>query len=232
MSDSAISDLLAAVGEILANPGLSYDSDSEAFDVFEGYVFALVIDVARAMNLQVTYQDMHGNTTDDLVFRTSPGYIGNGGYTHAVLTFPEAAVPDLEVHVGVYVRGRSGVRHECDVLILEASEAARGRTRVRPDKEPSELADHRACVLAIECKYHADGRLKLGEARGFEGLHVDLVHPHTVLASNGRSGSVRRYLKDRNRGVAQSLTPNARPEVGHVQQLIAAALRAHRDRWT
>jgi hypothetical protein len=125
---------------------VSYTTASAANDVYEGFLFSLVVATARRSGAAIHYEDVRGNKTHSLVFRTSPGriYSTRNNYTHAVVEFGTA--PTLETHVGIFVQGSSGVEHECDVAVLDADEAAlcrREKTTPRASK----------CLLAIECKY-------------------------------------------------------------------------------
>jgi len=85
----------------------AYNTKSKAYDVFEGYVFTIVIKAAQAEGAIVTYKDVHGQTPTAFVFRTSPGSIQSNlhSYTHAVIEFPGTGKPVQEAHIGVYVRG-------------------------------------------------------------------------------------------------------------------------------
>lgn len=182
---SPVNVLLQEIQNLLAGPGISYTSTSQPWDVYEGYLFALAVATASSLGASVHYEDVHGNTVNDLVFRTSPGrlYSTTHPYTHAVVGFDRA--PALEVHLGVQVQGNSGVLHECDVLILPADEAALSRQiRMAPRGNK--------CLLAIECKYYVASQLDISHARNFEGLHSDLrtarnlANPNTVGYTRGQ----------------------------------------------
>ncbi len=86
------------------SPSLTTSSDTS--DIFEGYVFSLVIEAARTEGGTITYRDVNGNIPTVFIFRTSPGYIfsRNQPYTHAVISFPNK--PPLEAHIGVRVLGK------------------------------------------------------------------------------------------------------------------------------
>jgi len=123
-------------------------------------------------------------------------------YTHAVLDFP--GCDSLEVHVGVRVQGRSGVLHECDVLVLSAAEADLSR-----DKEVAPRGTR--SLLAVECKYYA-GHLSLYLARGFHGLHSDLGLKFPFFVSNMRAQRIERYLTYHNRSWETNVIPSSREE--------------------
>src|ERR1700761_6025793 len=124
-----IDDLLFALTQVVGQRPISYNSSSAAWDVYEGYAFALVIQAAVAAGGRIRYEDRFKNSVNDLVFSTSPGMLYSTAhpYTHAVNTF--RGCPLLETHVGVRVQGKSGVLHECDVLVLPRAEADLSRSR-------------------------------------------------------------------------------------------------------
>jgi hypothetical protein len=170
---------------------VSYSAASQVNDVYEGFLFSLVVDTARRSNATIHYEDVRGNKTHNLVFRTTPGRIYSRAhdYTHAVVRFGSA--PVLEVHVGVQVQGSSGAMHECDVVVLDADEA----TLCRRERTFPRVAK---CLLAIECKYYT-AHLPLREARGFVGLSADMGNQaHSLFVANIASGSVTTYLTGRN----------------------------------
>jgi hypothetical protein len=96
----------------------NYSTASAANDLFEGYVFSLVIAAARSQGAQLSFEDVNEAAVTSLLFRTSPGFIYSRAqpYTHARIAFPRC--PELEAHIGVFVGGRSGVLHECDVAVI------------------------------------------------------------------------------------------------------------------
>ncbi len=217
---SPVDDLLQEIQSLLAGPGISYTSASRPWDVYEGYLFSLVVSTAGSLGASVHYEDVHGNTVNDLVFRTSPGrlYSTKHPYTHAVVEFDRA--PSLEVHLGVQVQGNSGVPHECDVLILPAEEAALSRQiRMAPRGNK--------CLLAIECKYYAASQLGIGHARNFDGLHSDLRTARNLFVSNTGTPSVVKYLSARKRGYEREVVPANVNTVGYTRGQIREAFKIY-----
>lgn len=200
MADS--SNLLNEIDTLLGGVNVSYTSASATNDLYEGFVFALVIQAAKAAGASVTYETVHGAPTSDLVFRTSPGMLYSvvQPYTHAVLQFDK--LDALEVHVGVRVQGRSKVLHECDVLVLSQSEAALSRGK-------SVAPRGSKCLLAVECKFYASP-LGLALAREFHGLHSDLAVQFPHFVSNLRSRSVERLLTSLRRKWEGDVRPSAK----------------------
>lgn len=185
-------------------------------------MFSLAVDTAAARGAMVYYQDVHGRRTGDLVFRTSPGRLHSTTrpYTHAVVAFD--GTPELEIHIGVYVQGNSRVLHECDVLILEKSEADECRRF-------GVMPRCRKCLLAVECKYYVSS-LPLGQARGFVGLNADLGNNKALFVANTSSDNVVRYLDHRNAGWEHHVLPRS----SHAENLsseIRKAFRHHVSRY-
>ena len=198
---TAIDDLISELTNVIGNRTVSYNSASAAWDVYEGYAFALVIRAAVAAGGQVRYADRYGNQVADLVSRTSPGMLYSTAhpYTHALIYF--RGCPPLEVHVGVRVQGRSGVLHECDVLVLPVAEAELSRSRQVAPRGTRAL-------VAIECKYYA-GHLSLGLARGFHGLHADLGVKNPYFVANLKAQRIQRYLTSLGRNWESGVVPNS-----------------------
>jgi hypothetical protein len=200
-----IDDLLADLSDAVDGRDVSYNSSSAAWDIYEGYAFGLVIRAAVAAGGSITYSDRYGNPVNSLLFRTSPGMLYSTAhpYTYAVINFP--GCDPLELHVGVRVQGKSGVLHECDVLVLSMNEANLSRNRsVAPRGTRS--------LMAIECKYYA-GYLSLYLARGFHGLHSDLGLKYPFFVANLRAQRVERYLTYHNRNWENGVIPNSRQSV-------------------
>lgn len=215
-------DLLRELRSLLQAGAISYHSSSAANDVYEGFLFSLVVATARDSGASVRYENVRGNSVNDLVFRTSPGrlYSTAQDYTHAVIQFGNQA-PLLEAHVGVQVQGNSGVEHECDVLVLTEEEAKVCR-QVRASPRTKQ------CVLAIECKYYLSN-LPLGVARGFAGLKADLGQTYTIFAANTTSNSVKKYLSHRKLTQEFRAVPGAK-EVEHLRTHIREAFKSHVSR--
>lgn len=185
------------------SPSLATASD--ASDIFEAYVFSLIMEAARTEGASITYRDVSGNTPSVFVFRTSPGYIfsTNHPYTHAIIAFPDK--PPLEAHVGVRVVGKSGVLHECDVAVIEQAEAETCRQRQVPPRSSKVL-------IAVECKFYSTP-LQLHLARAFIGLTSDLSASESVFVTNSFSDSLEKLLSGRGKNWEHNLAPNALVEV-------------------
>jgi len=199
---TAIDGLISALTSTVGDRTVSYNSASAAWDVYEGYTFALVVRAAIAAGGQIWYEDRFGKEVNSLVFRTSPGmlYSTVHPYTHSIIDFP--GCPLLEAHVGVRVQGRSGVLHEADVLVLPSTEAELPRNK---DVAPRGFRS----IIAIECKYYA-GHLSLHLARGFHGLHADLGVKNSYFISNLEAPRIQKYLTYHGRNWERDVVPNSR----------------------
>lgn len=200
----------------MAATHVPYTDETEACDAYEGFVFSLVVSTALSCGATVHYRDVYGQVATDLLFRTSPGRLHSTThpYTHAVIEIDNA--PALEAHLGVYVLGNSHVQHECDVVILKASEAHECRTfGIIPRAS--------ACVCAIECKYYTS-RLPLNQARGFVGLKSDLGSVPAMFVANTTSISSARYLGRRAGDWEHRVLPGS-SEAEHLRSSIRKTLR-------
>ena len=208
--------LAAAVASRLAptiSPNLT--AATSASDLYEAYVYTLVLSAAQSESFGVTFHHISTPPPGVLTFRTSPGHIytATQPFSYSVLTAPSGV--ELEAHVGVRVRGKSQVAHECDVLILRRDEAVACRlNRVDPR--------HYRAELCVECKFYAIS-LDLGLLRGFVGLSADLAGPVSTLASNVSSVSVSRLFKSHKRKWEDDLTPGSVAEerfIGDVRSIL------------
>jgi len=186
-------------------------SPSHGGDLYELYIFSLVIEAARSEGAAVHFQDVHGTTvTRNFVFRSSPGRIFSRvhPYTHALIQFK--GCPDLEVHLGIYVVGKSKVAHECDVAVLFADAAATCR---QEDVHPKSTQ----LVLSAECKFYVQSTMGVSLARSYLGLVSDIKHSHrdcyfvAVSESNSVEKLFVQHQKDWETGVAPN-DSRARPE--------------------
>jgi len=198
----------------------SLTSASDTSDIFEAYVFCLVLEAAQTEGAIIIYRDVIGNTPANFIFRTSPGYIfsTNQNYTHAVILFPDKT--PLEVHVGVRVVGKSGVLHECDVAVIEQSEAETCRQKQVPPRSSKVL-------IAVECKFYSTP-LQLHLAREFIGLTTDLSVTKPIFVSNSSSDSLEKLLSGRARAWEHNLVPSATVEVMRLRHKFQDAFQTYK----
>jgi len=154
--------------------------------------WALVLEAAQSEGGTITYKNIHGHTIDGVThsqfhFRTSPGAISSNRhpYSYALIDFPNC--PLLEAHVGVYIAGKSQVRHECDVAVIFSDEAEFCRQQ----------NTHPRCtkvVLAAECKYYIDSDLGVNLGRSFLGLIQDIQQKNRFFVSTKEGDSVKKLF--------------------------------------
>jgi hypothetical protein len=208
----------AALGPAIS-PNLTVAS--AANDVFEAYVFSLVLEAARTETATISFEDVNGKTPDVFTFRTSPGFIFSTAqdYTHAVIAF--SGRPPVEAHVGVYVEGASGVLHECDVVVVDRAEAQACRV--------SQASPRSARVLiATECKFYA-ATPSLGLGRGFLGLISDITAKDCFFVMNRKAPSIERLLARRRRHTCrESIIPANTDDVDLLMNSFRSAFREYR----
>jgi hypothetical protein len=138
----------------------------------------------------------------DLVFRKSPGFLHSTRhpYTYARIDVGSRRGP-VEAHVGVRTAGKSGVLHECDVLLLTAAEAERCRQQALAPRS-------HALLLAVEAKFYATS-LPLAEARGFVGLRADFSARDSALIANVPAPEASRFLSARTEYHETELVPTS-----------------------
>lgn len=162
INKTLLNQIKSALGRSI-NPNLT--TRSAVYDLFEAYIFSFIIEATRStQNVTIEYINTNGTKATTFTFRTNPGQIFNGSYTHAKITFPNKR--PLEAHLGVRVSGISKVLHECDVLLLEKREADLCRNNsISPQSSKA--------ILAGECKYYSPRNFGIKLAREFLGLTSD-----------------------------------------------------------
>ncbi len=167
---------------------ISPSSSAAGADIYEAYVWAVAIDAASRVGASVVYRNRQGQITTNLFFRASPGRIGaaSPAYTYAELLFPDC--PILEAHIGIYVSGKSGVAHECDVAVLHKEEADRCRADQTLNPRGSSVE------LAAECKFYPESRAGINLARSFLGLVKDIQPYFRFFVCSRRADRIKKLL--------------------------------------
>ena len=212
--DQLLADIRNQLGQAV---NLNLTRRSSACDVFEAYVFSIVLDAAMREGalLPIRLEDTSGNPSNTAAFRTNPGRIYPSGpasppYTHAVIRFRNK--PELEVHQGIFVSGKSGLLHECDVAVLLRTEGQTCRqNRVHPRSAK--------VIFTSECKFYGAG-LGIDLARGFLGLTTDIWKDGRFFVSNSASNSSQKLLTHHDRKWAEDLVPNNPNVVNRFRALI------------
>jgi hypothetical protein len=192
-------DITAALGTVTsANLGPA----SAGNDLYECYVWALVLEAARREGATIRLVKRSGGLATNFWFRTSPSSIFSTthDYCHAEIHF--TGCPTLEAHIGVYVSGKSRVNHECDVAVVYKDEADTCRTEsVNPRSSK--------VLLAIECKYYLSSSLGVNLGRSFLGLINDIYTNGRFFVSTQNTGSVDRLFSRHNKEYEIGMSPMA-----------------------
>lgn len=195
----------------------SLTSASATNDVYEAYLFALILEAARAEGAAVRLECINGGAPNPFIFRTSPGYLNSRtrNYGFGVIEF--ARCPVLEAHVGVRVSGHSGVLHECDISVLFQDEAEVCRT----NQDHVAPRSHRI-VIAVEAKFYTtDLALHLG--RGFLGLVRDTSAHNTFFVINRDARSVERLLAHKRQQWENRVLPTEPTSLGRLRGALQKA---------
>lgn len=206
---------------------LNLSSSSAACDIFEAYIFALVLEAAMNEGANISFENISGMATTNLVFRTSPGRIYSAQpptvtppYTHAIISFPDT--PQIELHQGIYISGRSDQVHECDIAAILRSEGVTCRNeRVIPRSAKM--------VLAVECKFYSTG-LSIDLGRSFVGLTTDLRNEDRFFISNTTSASITGLLTHHKRKWAMNAVPANDHEIVKIRSSFETAFSEFKAR--
>lgn len=189
MARPTLADLQAALDALLAaSGGLSLAGGGAADDGYEAVLWSIVVSEMRRSFGPPEYLDPGEKPAAVLRFRRSPSPLQSKSqpWAHARFrTGPDA--DDLEVHVGVQVRGRSGVRHECDVAVVTRS-PARAAVATGTDL----YGEH--VVFAVEGKFLSAGSLPLGYARALMGLRAEVSRQGMYALASTRPHGEAHYV--------------------------------------
>ena len=166
--------------------------------------------------MSASFGDATGAPRKSLILRTSPSSVWSQAhkFTHATLSWRGRA--RLEAHLGIYVKAGSGVSHEADVVVIEATEAARARVQ-RSDPRVNQAA------VVIEAKFYSSN-VRLRTGREFLGLVTDLGGGPPIFVASSPGGSVHRLLSYRSKSAHFELIPES-PQENELKSHIATKLR-------
>lgn len=201
----------------------SLNANSADDDLYEAYLFSLLLRAARDEGGVIGFRCIGGGVPNPFVFRTSPGYINSNtqNYGYAEIAFP--GCPLLEAHVGVRVSGHSNVLHECDVVVLLKDEAELCRAG------PALIAPRSSkIVLAVEAKYYSAG-LPLRLGREFLGLTRDLSGTVFFVVNRG-GGSVEKLLAHKGQFWEHYITPSDASAVSRFSGALRTAFKDYKAR--
>lgn len=180
-------------------------SASAGDDLYEGYVWSLILEAAQNERATIRLLDRNGNLATSFWFRTQPSGLASHAhnYCHAEIAFQRC--PTLEAHIGVYVTGKSKVKHECDVAVVFKDEADTCRL---------EDVDPRASkvMLTVECKYYINSNAGINHGRSFLGLINDIYGNDRYFVATQASPSVSRLFARHNKEYEVGMSP-LRPDL-------------------
>jgi hypothetical protein len=209
-------ELVAAINSALVAPVTSHSTTTPSYDLYEVFLFGVCIQAAESIGMDVTFQDAFDAPVSELVLRTSPSTIWSSAqsFTHACLA--KDGEIRLEVHLGIYMRGNSGVSHEGDIVVVDAHEAARARV-LRTDPRVGQAA------VMIEAKFYGSN-VGLRTGREFLGLVTDVGGGPAIFVSSSPGTRVHRLLSSRRRSGHFELIPGSTQE-SELKGQIALKLR-------
>ena|SRR2546430_10005340 len=211
-----LAEIKQALGAALS-PSLT--AGSACSDLYEAYLFTLVLEAAKTEGASVVLRSIDSHSPKPFVFRTSPGFIGSRtqNYGYAVIRFPDC--PILEAHLGIRVSGHSGVLHELDISVLLQDEA----TLCRSSADRVAPRSHKV-MIAIEAKYYTTD-VALGLGRGFLGLTRDLSAHNAFFAINRTAPSAERLLTHKGQKWEHRVIPTDPVAVERLRNAFQKAFR-------
>jgi len=199
------------------------NSRSKGFDLYEAYVFTLGIDACNRLQVPITYKNRDGSPASTFNFRTGPGSLARGPYSHAEIRLG-ARKPLIEAHVGVKVMGLSKVEHEMDFSMISKEEADFCR-----DKDV--FPRHNKVVLAAECKFYTRRGVGIAMGRGFVGLSDDLGRRDTFFVMNRPAARIEQFVDRHNKwGCFSPVAPAFADETGRLISSFQTVLKKLRSK--
>lgn len=151
-------------------------------DIYEVVVFTRMI---KAINRSISSSVNYVNKNPGIfVARGAPGQITNHDFSYVV--FVEKS-NSHEIHLGVKIKGFSGVSHEADISVIDQAECNSAR------KDGREV-DRAGCCLAIECKFYSSN-LNLHIGRSLIGYGIEIDGPNLMLVTNSNGDSISKLLE-------------------------------------
>jgi hypothetical protein len=220
MRADLLNDIRRTLGSALP-PNLTLRS--KGYDLYEAYVFTLVLRAARTTGFGVTYENRDGSAPSIFTFRTGPGEISSGNYSHAVLTF--GSKPQLEAHVGIYISGVSKVPHEADVSVIMRDEAVFCRAVT-----PTVLPRYSSIILTTECKFHESSGIGISMGRGFMGLSKEFASRPSFFVMCREAARVKSLLAHHNEQWGATVVPGSPANVNRLVASFESVLENYKAR--
>jgi hypothetical protein len=220
IQSSTVGEIADAIEKVL-EPGL--ELESLAPNIFEVYIFSLIIQAAKAEGAQVSYQDVHGKSPKSLEFLSGLGNIYSQArpYTHAVVKFRRK--PVLEAHIGVRIAGKSQVLHTSNIALLLQSEA-------QVCRKNQVLPRSSKVVLSATCKFHSTC-VPLYLARAFMGLDADLAARDCYFVVNTLSDPVSRLLDHHRKYWEHQIFPGSAMDIVRFQRMLQTSFKNFQDKF-
>ena len=208
-------ELIEAVERVLGELASLYIGGASEADLYEAALMTIAVGAAQDAGGVVMMTNDSQTPTAILHFRRSPGNLWLGQFSYGRVSFGGVGA-ELEVHLGVYVVGRSGVAHECDVALIDHDEAERSRRgAVHPRSQ--------GLVASIEAKHYVVSP-GIGVGRGFVGLSTELGQKKCALSFPAKgSSSLATLIANRPSECFDELIPEsaaARRLRSHLDQMI------------
>lgn len=203
------SDFLKEIKATLGPLAKDARQSTKSWDLYEVLVFGAAVSSARGLGT-VDLLDATGNPTKKFLFRSSPGPLARPtqNFTHAEVRL--GGHPELEIHTGIWVLGKSQLPHECDCAVLMKAEADAARASGR-----TPLWGH--VLLHAESKYYRRP-IPFGHGRGFLGLGLDLGWQGSTLIVNRDSPNAMELVRSRRKASALRLMPGDQADLAQLQR--------------
>jgi hypothetical protein len=161
-------------------PGLK--SKATVPKLYEIFVFSCIARALRSIGATLVAKDSNDNPTTTLRFRLAPGLVYSPTTASGFVEITRKK-QKYELHGGVRVKGRSRVRHELDVCIINRNAAVSCR---KNRKDPSSTQ----VKMLGECKFLGKPTFPLELGREFVGLGAEFHLRIKTIVSNASNDEV------------------------------------------
>ena len=127
--------------------------------------------------------------------------------------------------MGIYVSGRSKVRHECDVAVVFKSEADACRANATHPRFSK-------AILTVECKFYVNATVGVGHGRSFLGLIHDIQNGERYFVATRASSSVSKLFAKHNKEYELGLSPMSPDLVTRLRGSFEKAFRDFKSEFT
>lgn len=211
-----INEIEATLGSVI-HPSLN--TFSAANDIYEAYLFTIIIQAARAEGANISYKCINGGVSNPFIFRTSPGYINSKTKNYGYVVIEFSGHPALELHMGIRVAGQSNVLHECDVCVIHQDEAdicRNSNNQISPRSSK--------IIIGVEAKFYTTG-LSLHLGRAFLGLTRDFSANELFFVINRESHSNEKLLAFKKQKWEHKIIPSEQNCVNRLKHSFQTAFK-------